>query len=196
MASDLARLEMLVNAHPGLVLDDDEAEEVAAEAGDLDVFADEHAANARALVLCTYLYRKTMRFDEALETAERALALGRTFDAVTAAATVHRALDEVDEACALFAEAARIDPLDTSALIEGAKTLGAAERFPECEAWFARVLERTPGNAEAEMWHIYAGYAAAEPDDEPAHVERMRQFCLAHPEDEVAAGFLRQMAPN
>jgi tetratricopeptide (TPR) repeat protein len=193
---DLARLELLVAAHPGLVHDDDEAEELAAEAGDLDAFADAHADNARALVLCTYLYRKTMRFDEALEVVEQALALGRTFEAVTAAATVHRALDEVDAACALFDEAARIDPNDVTALMEGAKALGGAERYAESQAWFARVLERESYNTDAQMWLIYAGYAGCADEDEPLYVERMREFCAAHPEDAVAAGFLRQMVPN
>jgi hypothetical protein len=109
------------------------------------------------------------------------------------ALVVHRALDDVDAALPLFEEAAALDRDDTSAFMEAAKMLGAAERFGECEQWFARVLERQPDHEDAQMWQIYAGYAGAAPADEPKYVERMRKFVAAHPDHEQAAGFLEKM---
>jgi tetratricopeptide (TPR) repeat protein len=190
----VARLRLAIEAHPGLVLDDeDDAEEFAAEIGDLGKIVSAEAKNAEALVLCVYAHRKLGDFKAAHAVAKRALALVRSFETVSAAATVFRAQDKVDAACKLFEEAATLDAKDTSALMEAGKTLGGAERFAEAERCFVRILERNPKDHEAEMWGIYAGYAGCAPENEKGYIARMRRFVKAHPKDTRAAGFLRKM---
>ena len=193
--AELRRLHLVIGAHPGLVLDpdDDDPEGFAEEIGDLGKLVAKHATDAEILVMCVYAYRKLGKFAEAHATAKQALAVARTFETVSAAATVFRAEGKPDEAGALFDEAAAIDPEDTSALMESGKTFGSAERFPEAERCFAKAFERDPQNSDAEMWAIYAGYAGAASEHEAQYVKRMKKFVKAHPDDDLAAGFLERM---
>jgi|GEM_PF-5438457 len=193
-AAALKRLHLAVGSHPGLVLDpDDDADEFADEVGDLGAIVKAHATDVETLVMCVYAYRKLGQFEEAHAVAATALALGRTFETVSAAATVFRAEEDVDAAGKLFDEAAAIDPTDTSALMESGKTFGQAERFADAERCFARAFERDPELAEAEMWAIYSGYAGCAGGEEKPFLARMKTFVKANPEDELAAEFLEKM---
>ncbi len=196
MASDaaLTRLHLAVGAHPGLVLDPDEdADEFAKEVGDLGTIVKAHAGDAETLVMCVYAYRKLGQLEAAHAVAQAALALGRTFETVSAAATVFRAEADAEAAGKLFDEAAAIDPTDTSALMESGKTFGQAERFADAEKCFARAFERDPQLAEAEMWAIYSGYAGCVAGEEKPFLARMKKLVKANPADDLAAEFLEKM---
>ena len=184
------RLELLLQAHPGLVLDGQERENFARECPDLEALIAENRADSELLFRCAWAYRKMGRFEEALRVADLALLASRSWRTVTAKATVYRAMNDVDNAIELFEEAAQLDRNDTAALMEGARTLGETGRFVDAALWFGRVLERNPGHAEARLWYEYSLFLATGAEE---HVQRVRAFAEEHPDDELARRILADM---
>jgi tetratricopeptide (TPR) repeat protein len=189
----MRQLEILVSAHPGLVLEGPEAKSMATETPDLDALIAAYPTEVMLLVYCTWTYRKLGRFGDALRAAELAVGLERSWPALTAKASVHRARGDADAAIALFDEAAKIDVEDTSALMEGARTLGEAKRFGEAAQWFARVVEREPAHTDARVWQAYAAYLD-HPSD--AHVETLRAVLRDDPNNDLAERLLSDMTSS
>jgi tetratricopeptide (TPR) repeat protein len=185
----LSRLELLLAAYPGMVLEGEEKKTFAEECPDLANTIAAHPRDPEILFRCAWAYRKLGRFDEALDAADLALAVGRTWRAVTAKATVYRAKGDAEGAIALFDEAARIDPADTSALMEGARAFGEAGRFREAADWFARVLERDREHIEARLWREYSWFMDTRA---PEHVAAVRALAEANP-TELASRLLADM---
>jgi tetratricopeptide (TPR) repeat protein len=172
-ATSLARLDLVISAHPGLVLVADDRAVFARECPDLDAVMKAHARDATVLFKCAWAYRKLGRFDDAHRAADRALAVERTFETLTAKATVYRAGGDVDGATALFDEAARLDPDDTSASMEAGRTFGEAGRFAEAAAAYDRVLERDPERVDARIWMTYASFMAMKTHE---HITTMQEL--------------------
>jgi tetratricopeptide (TPR) repeat protein len=187
----LARLEIVVGAHAGLVLEGEEKETFANEVPDLDAIVDTHPEHGELMTYCAYAYRKLGRFEDALHAAERALATARSWRHLTAKATVLRAKGEADGAIELFDEAAQLDLDDTSALMEGARTLGEANRFRDAAEWFGRVLERDPEYTEALLWREYSAFSDSR---SPEHVARVKRVLEEDPENGLARRLLAFMA--
>ena len=187
----LARLEIVVGAHAGLVLEGKEKATFQREVPDLDAIVEEHPTDGELMTYCAYAYRKLGRFEDALHAADCALATGRTWRHVTAKATVLRAKGEADEAIELFYEAAQLDPDDTSALMEGARTLGEANRFRDAAHWFGRVLERDPESTEALLWREYSAFNDTR---SPEHVARVKRVLDEDPRNGLARRLLSFMA--
>jgi tetratricopeptide (TPR) repeat protein len=186
----LAHLELLISAHPGLLLDEDERAEFADELPDLAALVAANPDDAELLIHCAYAARKLGRFDDALAAADAALAADRTWRTVTAKATVYRAAADADRAIALFEEAAGLDPDDTAALMEGARTLGEAERFAEAAVWFERVVTRDPDRTDATLWAAYSAHCATH---DPAQIARVRAILAEDPDDDLAERLLELM---
>lgn len=185
--STLEQLRAIVAAHPGILLGEAKRERLLAALPDLSAVEAAHAGDADALaearLLVAQLHRKVGRLDEAHAIIDRALALSRAPRAVAVKGSIHRAARQTDAAIALYAEAAALDATDTSALMEGARALGEAERYTESSAWFGKVVERDPANTDAFLWGEYAGHCAT---GDAKHLERIRAVVSKHPDDELA----------
>ncbi len=189
----MRQLEILVSAHPGLVLERTDAKSMARETPDLDALIRAYPREVMLLVYCTWTYRKLGRFGDALRAAELATGLERSWPTLTAKASVHRASGEVDAAIALFDEASTLDLEDTSALMEGARTLGEAKRFGEAARWFGRVVEREPEHTDARVWQAYAAYL-----DRPSetYIEILRSVLRDDPNNDLAERLLSDMTSS
>ena len=167
----IARLDIVHGAHPGVILEGEERVTFARECPDLDALVAAYPHDLDVLVRCVFAYRKQARFDDAQRVADLAIDVARTWQTVSAKAGVCRAANATDAAIALFEEASHLDPEDTAALMEGARTLGEAGRFADAAVWFGRVVERDPEHDDARVWGEYAGYKATH---DPRHVEAVR----------------------
>jgi len=167
----IARLDIVHGAHPGVILEGEERVTFARECPDLDALVAAYPHDLDVLVRCVFAYRKQARFDDAHRVADLAIDVARTWQTVSAKAGVCRAANATDAAIALFEEASHLDPEDTAALMEGARTLGEAGRFADAAMWFGRVVERDPEHDDARVWGEYAGYKATH---DPRHVEAVR----------------------
>jgi tetratricopeptide (TPR) repeat protein len=185
--SRLERLKEIVAAHPGLLLVDAKRARFAAVVPDLAAIeAVEQGDAARlseARAFVAQAHRKLGRLGDAHAAVDRALAVERTFLALVTKASIHRVAREADAAIALYAEAAALVPTDTTALMDGARTLGEVERYAESAAWFGRVVARDPEHLDAFLWGEYAGHCA---DGDEAHIERIRAVVEKHPDAELA----------
>jgi tetratricopeptide (TPR) repeat protein len=186
----VAHLSMLVSAHPGLVLRGEERATFERECPDLETIAAASSANAEALIQCAWAYRKLAKFDHARRMADAAIAADRSWKSLTAKASVCRAMGDVNPAIALFDEAATLDPTDTSALMEGARTLGEAERLEDAAIWFGRVVDRDASNTEALLWREYCLHCLTK---SPKHVDNVRAVLKGDPHNGVAAELLGYM---
>jgi tetratricopeptide (TPR) repeat protein len=130
------------------------------------------------------------RFEEAIAAGARAVEVERSWKSLTAKASAHRAAEQCDLALSLFDEAARLDPDDTSALMEGARTLGEAGRFGEAATWFGRVVEREPDDTDALVWREYAAYCHTKDE---AHVTEVRRILAEDPDHKLARRLLADM---
>ena len=154
-----------------MVLEGEERATFARECPDLAALVAAYPRDLDVLVRCVFAYRKQARFDDAQRVADLAIDVARTWQTVSAKAGVCRAANATDAAIALFEEASHLDPEDTAALMEGARTLGEAGRFADAAAWFNRVVARDPEHDDARVWGEYAGYRATH---DPRHVEAVR----------------------
>jgi tetratricopeptide (TPR) repeat protein len=180
MTAPLVRqLQRAIAEHPGLVLEGPDRTAFLGAAAGLEVLVRSVGLDEEALVLCAWGLRKLGRFPEAHDAADRALARGRTWKAVTAKASVFRAQGRVDEAVALYAEGAALEPSDTSAMTEAAQTLGEAGRHAEAAGWFGRAADRDPRRTDARAWQEYALFLG---DRDPARVARVRALAEREPE--------------
>lgn len=183
LMSMLDQLRETVAAHPGLVLAEAKRTRFAAAIPDLSAVEAAHQDEPDARLLVTQALRKLGRLADAHAMIDRGLAVARTPRALAVKASIHRAARETDAAIALYAEASALDATDTSALMEGARTLGEAERYAESADWFGKVVERDPANTDAFLWGEYAGHCAT---GDAKHVERIRAVVSKHPDDELA----------
>jgi tetratricopeptide (TPR) repeat protein len=180
------RIRRAVAAHPGLVLEGEERTLFLQESAGLELAVKTVGLDQESLVWCAWALRKLGRFPEAHDVADRALAQGRTWKVLTAKASVYRAQGRVEDAVALYEEAAALDPSDTSAMTEAAQTLGEAGRTADAAAWFGRAADRDPRRTDARAWQEYALFQA---DRDPARVERVRAIAEREP-DNAAAKYL------
>ena len=189
----LSHLELLCSAHPGLVLEGDERATFARECPPLAPLVADRSAGAELLVYCTWALRKMGRFREAVAAGERAVAVERSWRTLTAKASVHRANDQPDLAVPLFEEAARLDPSDTAALMEGARTLGEAGRFVDAAQWFGRVVKRDPERTDARVWAAYSAFCGSK---DLAHVKVVRDIIRDDPDDDLAKRLFAEMTAS
>ena len=193
LRATLSHLQLLCSAHPGLVLEGDERATFARECPPLAPVVADRAAGAELLVHCTWALRKMGRFREAVAAGERAVAVERSWRTLTAKASVHRANDQPELAVPLFDEAARLDPTDTAALMEGARTLGEAGRFMDAAQWFGRVVDRDPDRTDARVWGAYSAFCGSK---DPAHVKVVRDVIRKEPDDDLAKRLFAEMTAS
>lgn len=182
----LVRIRRAVAEHPGLVLEGEARTAFLQETAGLDQVVRTVGLDEESLVWCAWALRKLGRFAEAHDVVDRALALGRTWKAVTAKASVFRAQGRADDALALYEEATALDPEDTSAMTEAAQTLGETGRVAEAAIWFGRAADRDPRRTDARAWQEYALWQG---DRDPARLERVRSIADREP-DNAAAKYL------
>jgi tetratricopeptide (TPR) repeat protein len=186
MSPFVLRIQKAVGDHPGLVLEGEDRTAFLQESAGLDQVVRTVGLDEESLVWCTWALRKLGRFAEAHDVVDRALGRARGWKAVTAKASVFRAQGRVDDALALYEEAAALDPTDTSAMTEAAQTLGEAGRHQEAAGWFGRAHARDPRRTDALVWMEYALFLG---DRDPARTERVRALVEREP-DLPAAKYL------
>ena len=146
-----ATLREVLADHDGLVLEDDERDELREELGELAEIRAAHPNDATVQACCARAYRKLGELDDAEACARRAVALERSFDTLTALAAVYRVEGNVDEAVELFDEVSRLDPDDTTSLAEGGDVLRFASRFAEAAKRYEEALRRDPSHGWAQV---------------------------------------------
>lgn len=184
------QLRRAVAEHPGLVLEGPERTAFLEAAAALEVLVRTAGLDEDALILCAWALRKLGRFAEAHEVVGRALGRARSWKALTAKASVSRAQGRVDEAVALYEEAAALDPTDTAALTEAAQALGEAGRHAEAADRFGRAADRDPRRTDARAFQEYALFLG---DRDPARTERVRAIVEREPGNTTAAYLLSWM---
>lgn len=130
---------------------------------------------------------------EAIAAGERAVAVEHSWRTLTAKASVHRANDQPELAVPLFDGAARLDPTDTAALMQGARTLGEAGRFMGAAKWFSRVVERDSHRTDARVWRAYSAFCGSK---DPRHVKVVRDGIRKEPDDDLAKRLFAEMTAS
>ena len=135
--------------YDGLRLEEDERAALRDRLPELAAIRAAHPDDLGVQAVCARAYRKLGELDDAEACAERAVALERTFDTLTALATVHRVRKRSEEAVLLFDEVSRLDPADTTSLAEGGDVLRFVGRYAEAATRYEEALRRDPDHSWA-----------------------------------------------
>lgn len=148
-AAAAAALRETLADYDGLELEDDERAALRDQLPGLGAICSAHLHDAGVQAACARAHRKLGELDGAEACATRAVALERTFDTLTALATVYRVQQRPDEALRLFDEVSRLDPEDTTSLAEGGDVLRFTGRFAEAATRYEEALRRDPDHGWA-----------------------------------------------
>lgn len=151
--ADLAAADLreVLAEFDGLELDDEAQKELREALPDLGSLRAVYPNDAGVLAACARAYRKLGALADAEACALGAVSLDRSFDTLTALATVHRVLSRTDDAVALFDEVSCLDPEDTTSLAEGGDVLRFVGRFAEAAARYEEALRRDPDHGWAQV---------------------------------------------
>lgn len=149
-------------------------------------------ADAHFLAVAVHLLRRLGHLDEALKLAREAYALEPGGPTAAALAATHAARDELDQALKVYREAIEHEPADQSSRVHMADLLVQHGKFPEAQELYADVLEREPGQEDAEPSYCFLRFLDG---NEDTWRDRLLELAGAKPDNERAQRLAQQVTP-
>jgi tetratricopeptide (TPR) repeat protein len=149
-------------------------------------------ADAHFLIVAVALLRRLGNLDEALKLAREACALEPGLPTAAALAATHAARDELDQALQAYRDALDHEPSDVSARVGMADLLVNNGRLQEAQDLYAEVLEREPGQEDAEPSQYFLRFVTG---GEETWRDKLLALTEEKPDNERAQRLAQRVTP-